>query len=288
MTGTVHSFLPMPNRDRYPAGVPCWVDTAQPDAKAGADFYAALFGWTIENVLPPEAPGAYFQGTIDGGRVAAVGQSPNGGPVAWCTYIAVESADDAAQRVREAGGTVIDEPYDVGPAGRTANFADPEGVPFSVWQAGQHPGAEVVNGPGAWNWSSLSTADPEAAQRFYGQVFGWEFTPTEMGGSIMVRRPGYADYLESIDPGVKARHKANGAPEGFTDSIAWIDPIKNGEPPAWNVTFTVPDADTAAVRAAELGATILAEPFDVPWQRLTVIRDPQGAHLILSQFKPRG
>ena len=56
--------------------------------------------------------------------------------------------------------------------------------------------------------------------------------------------------------------------------------------PGWSVTFTVPDADVAAARAAELGATVLVEPFDVPWQRITVIRDPQGAHLTLSQFKP--
>jgi predicted enzyme related to lactoylglutathione lyase len=48
----------------------------------------------------------------------------------------------------------------------------------------------------------------------------------------------------------------------------------------------VDDADTSAARVKDLGGTVLAEPFDVPWQRLTVIRDPQGAHLTLSQFKP--
>ena len=41
--------------------------------------------------------------------------------------------------------------------------------------------------------------------------------------------------------------------------------------------------DAGAFRAA---TELLAAPFDVPWQRITVIRDPQGAHLTLSQFKP--
>jgi predicted enzyme related to lactoylglutathione lyase len=107
-----------------------------------------------------------------------------------------------------------------------------------------------------------------------------------MDGSIMVRRPGYADFLESIDPGVKARHKAGGAPDGFSDCIGWLDPIQGNGEPGWSVTFTIPDADGAAARVADLGGTILVEPFDVPWQRLVVIRDPQGAHLTLSQFKP--
>src|SRR5260370_1025518 len=34
-------------RDRYPHGVPCWIDTAQPDPEAAARFYGELFGWTL-------------------------------------------------------------------------------------------------------------------------------------------------------------------------------------------------------------------------------------------------
>ena len=56
---------------------------------------------------------------------------------------------------------------DVGPAGRTAVFADPEGAAFRVWQAGRTHGAQVVNAPGAWNWSDLETRDIEAAKAFY-------------------------------------------------------------------------------------------------------------------------
>jgi predicted enzyme related to lactoylglutathione lyase len=276
----------MRKRDRYPAGVPCWVDTSQPDPQAAADFYGELLGWTMTNVMPPEAPAPYFEATLDGGRVAAVGSAEGSEAPTWETYIAVASADEAAERVRANGGKVLAEPFDIFTAGRMAVCADPEGATFSVWQAGEHFGAEVVNAPGSWNWSALNTRDPEGAKRFYGAVFGWEFDATEYGSSILVRRPGYGDYLDELNPGTKARHAEGGAPPGFSDAVAWFDPIQGEGTPRWSVTFTIDDADAAAARAKELGGTVLVEPFDVPWQRLAVIRDPQGAHLTLGQFKP--
>src|SRR6266540_621896 len=35
----------MSQRDEYQPGVPCWLDTLQPDPEAAARFYASLFGW---------------------------------------------------------------------------------------------------------------------------------------------------------------------------------------------------------------------------------------------------
>ena len=127
----------MPERDGYIPGVPCWIDTSQPDPEAAVDFYRGLFGWEFENVLPPEAPGKYFIGRIRGGDVAAVGSIPEGAPpiAMWNTYIWVESADQTAAKVRDAGGKVLTEPFDVMDSGRMAVFADPEGAAFCVWQA---------------------------------------------------------------------------------------------------------------------------------------------------------
>ena len=36
----------MSKRDGFEPGVPCWIDTWQPDADAAVAFYAALFGGT--------------------------------------------------------------------------------------------------------------------------------------------------------------------------------------------------------------------------------------------------
>ena len=39
----------MPERDGYIPGVPCWVDTSQPDPGAALAFYGGLFGWEFEH-----------------------------------------------------------------------------------------------------------------------------------------------------------------------------------------------------------------------------------------------
>ena len=39
---------------RIHPGVPCWVDTSQPDPEAAVDFYSGLFGREFENVVPSD------------------------------------------------------------------------------------------------------------------------------------------------------------------------------------------------------------------------------------------
>ena len=61
----------MPDRDGYIAGVPCWIDTTQPDPDAAAEFYGTLFGWELEDTMPEEAPGKYYMARIRGRDAAA-------------------------------------------------------------------------------------------------------------------------------------------------------------------------------------------------------------------------
>src|SRR5438067_7864986 len=230
----------MPERDGYLPGVPCWVDTSQPDPERAVDFYGGLFGWEFEDVMPPGSAGRYFIARLRGGDVAAVGSAPEGGPstAAWKTYVWVESADETASKVVDAGGRVLTAPFDVMDAGRMAVFTDPEGAAFCVWQAKQHKGAQVVNEHGALNFNGLGTRDPEAAKSFYGSVFGGE--TLDLGGaSQMWTLPGYCDFLEQRDPGIRSRMEEGGAPAGFEDAVAAINPIGDDQPdtPAhWSVT----------------------------------------------------
>src|SRR5437667_3557567 len=187
----------MLERDGYIPGVPCWIDTSQPDPEAAVAFYSGLFGWDFEDVMPPGAPGKYFIARLRGGDVAAVGSQPAGAPpmAVWNTYVWVQSADEAAAKVRQAGGRILTDPFDVMDAGRMAVFTDPEGAAFCVWQAKQHKGAQVVNRHGALNFNGLNTRDPEAAKAFYGSVFGWE--TLDLGGDSQVwALPGYVRFLE--------------------------------------------------------------------------------------------
>jgi predicted enzyme related to lactoylglutathione lyase len=280
----------MLERDGYPPGVPCWIDTGHPDPEAAVAFYSGLFGWVFEDAMPPGSAGKYFIARLRGGDVAAVGSQPEGGPpmAVWNTYVWVESADEAASKVQGAGGRVLTEPFDVMDAGRMAVFTDPEGAAFCVWQAKQHRGARIVNEPGALNFNGLNTRDAEGAKSFYGSVFGWE-TLGLGGGAEIWRLPGYGEFLEQSDPGFRERMAESGAPEGFEDAVATLNPITDDQPdvpPNWSVTFAVDDADATAERAAELGGQVVVAPFDAPWVRTTVITDPQGATFTASKFVP--
>ncbi len=280
----------MIERDGYPAGVPCWIDLEQDDAEAAAAFYGRLFGWDLADQMPPEAPGRYFAATIGGKDVAGIGSRPQGSPTArsWNTYVWVDSADAAAARARELGGSVAVAPMDIFDAGRMAVIADPEGARIGVWEARRHRGARLVNEPGTWSFSTLHAGDMARALAFYGGLFGWEgdAPDPQAGGTVLLRRPGYGDHLEELDPGLRARMAEMGAPAGFEDAVAWIAPLGDEADAYWDVSFGVADADATAAAASELGAEVLMPPTDMPWVRTTVIRDPQGAVLTATQFVP--
>jgi len=275
----------MTDLDRYIPGVPCWTDHSSADPEGAAEFYGGLFGWDLEDSMPADSPGKYFMARLRGENVAAIGsQMGDAAPAMWNTYIWVDSADDTAAKVREAGGSVLSEPMTIFDSGRMAFFADPEGAAFGVWQPDQHRGATIVNEPGSVNFNGLNTRDPEAAKAFYGAVLGWEALPMGM----WALRP-YGDHLEALNPGTRARTKEVGGPERFEEVVAALNVIPDDQPdtPAyWDVTFGVADADATAAKAKELGGTVLVEPFDAPWIRGTVIRDPQGATFKANQFVP--
>ena len=279
----------MPERYGYIPGVPCWVDTTQPDPEASLPFYSGLFGWEFESMMPEGSEGKYFVGRIRGGDVAAVGSIPEGAPplAVWNTYIWADNVDETAAKARNAGGAVAVEPFDVMDSGRMAVLIDPEGAAFCVWQAKNHKGSQVVNEHGSLNFNGLATRDPEGAKSFYGTVFGWK--TLALPGALMWTLPGYGDHLEESSPGLREQMSQMGAPEGFIDVVAAVSPIADDEPdmPAhWSVTFAVDDADATAAKARELGGAVLAGPFDAPWTRMAVIKDPQGATFIASQFVP--
>jgi uncharacterized protein len=269
-------------RDGYPPGVPCWIDTSQPDPESAVAFYGGLFGWDFEDMMPPDSEGRYFVARVRGGDVAAVGSLPAEAPpmAAWNTYIWVESADDAAAMVRDAGGNVLMEPFDVLDAGRMAVLTDPEGAAFCVWQAKEHRGAAIVNEPGSLNFNNLNTRDLDAAQAFYGAVFGWEIIHRSMWAL-----PGYGDFLEQRNPGTRKNMDDAGAPERFEDVVASVSLAPDAEP-QWGVTFGVDDADAVAARAGGLGGKVVVPPFDAPWVRMAIVSDPQGATFTASKFVP--
>jgi len=276
----------MPDRESYIPGVPSWVDTNQPDPEAAQSFYGGLFGWTFEEAMPEGSDGHYIMALVRGRPVAAIGSTPEGAPpeAAWNTYVTVASADDAATRAEAAGGVVAMPPFDVMDAGRMAVVLDPAGAAFNVWEARASIGAEVVNEHGTLNFNGLATRDLDGVRDFYGALFGWT-TLTLPAGTFWTLRA-YGDELEKETPGLREQMDQMGAP-GFIDVVAMVEPIAEADTdtsPHWTVTFAVDDVDATAALVPGLGGEVIDGPVDAPFVRRAVIRDPQGATFIASQF----
>jgi predicted enzyme related to lactoylglutathione lyase len=256
-------MLAMSERDTYPAGVPCWAETLQRNPGAAQRFYASLFGWEAEHSEEDH----YAVLRLRGLDVAGVGLLADPDlDEAWYTNVRVDHVETAVEAVRAAGGTVLHEAIDAAPAGRLAVVRDPQGAVVCLWEAELREGAQIINAPGAWAMSALQTPDPDAAIAFYGAVFGWQ--PEAFGPATLLRLPGYV----------------GGTPEQPVprDVVAVLLP---GDGPAqWNVDFWVSDTDATAARAAELGGTVVAAPYDRPLFRSAVLADAAGATFSISQL----
>ncbi|HYH87760.1 MAG TPA: VOC family protein [Solirubrobacteraceae bacterium] len=250
----------MSRRDGYQHGVPSWIAGAHPEPGQAVTFYGELLGWQASDT---DSPDPYFVCTLDDCDVAAIG-APLGADAgaAWRTNIWVESADETAARVLAEGGSVVSEPFDLPGIGRSAVLADPAGAVFGVFEPGERRGAQIVNEPGAWAMSALTTPDPEGAKAFYGAVFGWEADSFAMGDVevMMWRLPGFVGG-EPLQP-VPRDLVATGFP---------------GVEPGWSVDFWVHDIDATVKTAADLGGAVLDGPLDLPIGRQATLADPQGA-----------
>ncbi len=169
----------MSERSSYSPGIPCWVDVSTPDLDGAIRFYAELFGWDIEK--GSEEYGYYSLAHKNGKTVAAIMPVQPGSPAPpmWNTYLASDDVDGAAKLIRDAGGTIVMEPLDVGAEGRMLYAIDPTGAGFGLWQAGRHIGAQLRGadwGDVPSNWSvvfQVEECDAAAAKT------------RELGGTVL-------------------------------------------------------------------------------------------------------
>jgi predicted enzyme related to lactoylglutathione lyase len=240
----------MGERTSHAPGTFSWVDLATSDADGAKVFYGGLLGWVFEDMPVPDSP-PYSMARLGGRSVAALyPKRDEQAPPAWLSYVTVEDADAIAARAGELGGTVITEPFEVLQAGRMAVLQDPTGAVFAVWQPRETIGAELVNDPGALTMNQLNTPDPDAAQAFYGELFGWTFQQIAAG--------------EQAFWGINNGDRLNGG-------------MMSAQPPHWLAYFTIADIDASAAKIGELGGRVLLGPVPIPAGRFVVAADPQGA-----------
>ena len=251
---------------KYPHGTFSWADGSSTDANKAKEFYVGLFGWEKDEV--PMGDGTtYTMFMQDDVSVAGFGHMPKemkdqGIPSHWNNYITVDDVDAMMQKVKDNGGQVIAEPFDVFESGRMAVIQDPTGATVSLWQAKNHIGAGMVNAPGAMLWNELATRDVDKAKDFYGKVMGWEFESDERG-YVMIKNKG----------------RMNGG-------MLKMDEKWGDAPPNWSVYFNISDLDKALEKVPELGGNVIMGKTSAgEVGEFAIISDPAGGMITIMQAK---
>ncbi len=264
------SFAGMGERTQYTPGTFSWTDLSTTDQDGAKAFYATLFGWSYEDRPVGDAM-VYSMAEVNGHQVAAISPQPQqqreaGAPPSWNSYVTVEDADAALARAKELGATVHADAFEVMDAGKMGVIQDPQGAYVLVWQAARHPGAGLVNAPGALCWNELGSPDPDASARFYRDLFGW--TTSIMEGSD----PPYLIIRTAAD-------RTNGGIR---------PPMPPGTPPFWLVYFATDALDSALAKVDELGGGVLLPSTDIGIAKIAIVQDPQGAVFALydGQLEP--
>ena len=251
----------MPHIDKHPPGAFCWIELSTTDQNAAKSFYSSLLGWASQD-FPMGPTDFYTMFQLEGRDTAAAytmrpEERSQGVPPHWMIYIAVESADDAANRAAQLGGRVLGPPFDVYDVGRMAVVQDPTGAIFALWQPKKHTGTGIAGVHGTLCWADLITPNPARAKEFYAGLFGWRF------------------YAGQNDPS-GYQHIANGE-----TSIGGIPPAEfrdSNAPPHWLAYFYVSNCDETAAQAKELGGKTLLAPMAIEKVgRMAILADPQGA-----------
>ncbi|WP_413807908.1 VOC family protein [Streptomyces sp. OE57] len=222
----------------YVPGAPNWLDLGASDTEAAVAFYGSLLGWRFESAGPEAGGYGFF--TLDRKTVAAVGPlTEEGARSAWTPYFHTPDAEATAKTVEQAGGTVRLAPFDVFEEGRMAQFTDPGGARFAVWQPGRTAGLDAVTDPGTLCWTELHSPDPAKDLAFYRKIFGWDTEEMSFpGGSYTVLM-------------------TSGA--GREGSFGGVAQLQEGHstPPQWLPYFEVTDCDAVVARGQDLGGSVL-------------------------------
>lgn len=107
-----------------------WNELVTPDVDAAKSFYAALFGWTAEDVPSPIPRTSFSLGHLLVGGMHAPAPGESAAP-RWTVSFTVADANQTAARVEDLGGQVLLPPTDI-PIGKFAIVSDPSGGVFTV------------------------------------------------------------------------------------------------------------------------------------------------------------
>jgi uncharacterized protein len=227
-------------------GAITWHELITSDIDAATHFYTELLDLELET-----ADMGDFQYPMlrKDGRTHAgfVKQEMEGVPSHWYPYVRVDDVDAKVEQAKELGAQVYMGPASVGDDLRFAVLADPQRAAFGLMSWSVEPPA------GVFAWDELYAADVDAAAAFYGDLVGWETSPSHI------------DWYRLFDAG--DAHIAGLMKKPDEMPLA-----------AWGTHFAADDVEASAARAQELGASILLPPTtDEQVGTYAMLSDPTGA-----------
>jgi len=250
-------------------GRPVWHELMTTDMKAAESFYKSVVGWTTE---PFKGAGHPYTALNRSGNVGVGGimerPAEMKAPPFWAMYVAVPKLEDAVAQITRRGGKTHTDIISIKDVGRMQLMMDPQGAAFYIIEpASSEQRPEAAPQIGDVSWHELATTDPEAAMKFYQDVFHWQ--------------PG-----QSMDMGEMGPYQIFNRPHGQIGGIMKKPPQMANAPSNWQLYFRVPDVEAAAERIKAAGGKILNGPMDVPdGDRVLNAMDPQGAAFGLHQKK---
>ena len=227
------------------------------DKDATRAFYGKVFGWSFEDV-----PGMDY-------TMWRAPNPPNGGlmerqegpfqPPPTMVYLNVDDLGATREKIQAAGGEVLVEEIEVPEMGLFCVFKAPGGVVQAAWEdtyegeppEGGWPKFTDEGQPGSYCHVELYSADPEATQAFYSEVFDWQFDQAEEIEYIFTKppTPPYGGLLQA------GEHM----------------------PPGTLPYLLVTSAEETCQAVEAAGGQVLREPFDVEGHgRMAVFQAPGG------------
>jgi uncharacterized protein len=246
-----------------------WHDHNTTDLESAKRFYGELFAWSIKS----EGQWHFIYSGNDQQHFGTINKldAKHNIPSHWVPYIAVENIDAAIGAATKAGGKIQMGKTAAGKTGHFSYVADPQGAVFALWQYGPEgngPKAELDGPPplGHFCWDELLTSDPDAAEKFYKSVIGFQTQHMEMPGMR------YTLWERNVM-----------RPDGKPRQGGGMMKMPPGVPhPFWLSYVYVSDCDQSAEKAKKLGAQIMAPPMDIPnVGRFASLLDPTMASIAI-------
>lgn len=244
-----------------------WYDLFTEDVSSASQFYEQLFGWSfVPSLSGNSRVKRIFSGdTYIGNAIEIIPRKKNESESQWLSYVAVESVEDTVKLVKKNGGIIKISPREIPRKGRVAVCLDSQKAVFAIINPREPDNSLVSGGFNNWLGNELWTEDVEQAERFYGNIFGYDMQTIEMQGG------------ETYQMFVRGGQLRAGIVK-----IPFADVAPN-----WVPYVVVEDTLATAKKVVRLGGQLLTEPDrDLPENAAVIVADPNGVVFGIQQVAP--